>query len=132
LTFDEPVPREWATGAQVLAPGTVCVPARFGSGRAFDGRERTHIDTSLRWPALGSNYTVALWLTVRPGSRTQDILCGSGGNRLTGFRLVDGEMTFDVPADERQCAAYPFQRFGKEVCLAATVDSRARMLRLYE
>ena len=81
LTFDEPVPREWATGAQVLAPGTVCVPARFGSGRAFDGRERTHIDTSLRWPALGSNYTVALWLTVRPGSRTQDILCGSGGNR---------------------------------------------------
>ena len=132
LTFDEPVPREWATGALVLAPGTVCVPAGFGSGRAFDGRERTHIDTSLRWPALGSNYTVALRLTIRPGSRTQDILCGSGGSRLTGFRLVDGAMTFDVPADEQQCAAYPFQRFGKEVCLAATVDSYARTLRLYE
>ena len=132
LTFDEPVPREWATGAQVLAPGTVCVPARFGSGRAFDGRERTHIDTSLRWPALGSNYTVALWLTVRPGSRTQDILCGSGGNRLTGFRLVDGDMTFDVPADERPAVAYPFRRYREEVCLAATVNWEQRRVVLYE
>ncbi len=132
LTFDEPQPREWVTDAQVLAPGTVCVPARFGSGRAFDGRERTHIDTSLRWQALGSNYSVAAWITVRPGSRTQDILCGSGGNRLTGFRLVDGAMTFDVPADTRQSVAYPFRSFGREVCLAATVDSRTLTLRLYE
>ena len=133
LTFDEPVPREWATGRHLVqAPGTVCVPTRCGAGRKFDGRERTHIDTTLRWHTLGSNYTIALRLTIRPGSHTQDILCGSGGNRLTGFRLIDGKMTFDVPADNRQAAAYPFQSYGKPICLAATVDSHNRTLRLYE
>lgn len=133
LTFDEPTPREFFTGRQILFSGTTAGPGRYGQARKFDGRERTQIETPLRWDKIGSAFTLAFWLKMPQGRADQYIWYRSAQDVQLGFHLEEGRMTFDLPTTEgRQCLAYPFERYGQFVHLAVTVDPQQGKMALYE
>ena len=133
ITFDEPSPRDFITGHPLLCPGTVASPGRFGAARKFDGRERTYIETRLRWDRIGSSFTLSFWMKMPEGRPDQCIWYRTGEDIRLGFHLEGGRMTFDMPTPGgRQCASYPFDRYGEFVHLAATVDAERGEIILYE
>ncbi len=133
LTFDEPVPAEFLSGRSLVFSGTVAGPGRFGQARKFDGRERTQIETPLRWDKLGSAFTLSFWANVAPGRSNQCIWYRAAEGVQVGFHLENGRMTFDVPCVAgRRSASYPFGRYGTFVHLAATVDAERGLAALYE
>ena len=133
MTFDEPVPEDFISRRPFLFSGTVAGPGRFGQARKFDGRERTQIETPLRWDSLGPSFTLSFWANVSPGQADQCIWYRSVRGVQVGFHLENGRMTFDLPSTSgRQAVSYPFERFGEFVHLAATVDSRQGRMVLYE
>ena len=79
LTFDEPTPCEFITGRQVIFSGTTAVPGRYGQARKFDWRERTQIETPLRWDRIGSSFTLS-FLVKMP----------QGGGRTNAFGIAPG------------------------------------------
>ena len=132
MTFDEPQPVEWINRGPVLYPGTESVPGRFGMARRFDGRNQTHLSTAVTWPVLGSNYTLSLWIKLEPTGTDQEIWYNYSQQQHTGFKLINGRMTFCAPGKPDQAAAYPFEAFGRFVHLAGVVDSSRGEARLYE
>lgn len=133
LTFDEPVPAEFLSGRPLVFAGTVAGPGRFGQARKFDGRERTQIETPLRWDQIGSAFTLSVWVKIPRGRPDQCIWYRAAQGVQMGFHLEAGQMTFDLPTVEgRQCVAYPFTRYGEFVHLAATADAERGTLALYE
>jgi hypothetical protein len=133
LTFDEPTPCEFVTGKPVIHSGTVAGPGRYGQARKFDGRERTQIETPMKWNRLGPAFTLSFWVKMPRGRANQCIWYRADAHGRQGFHLEDGQMTFDMPGGEqRQCMAYPFERYGQFVHLAATVDSQQGKMVLYE
>ena len=133
MTFDEPVPEDFISRRPFLFSGTVAGPGRFGQARKFDGRERTQVETPLRWDSLGPSFTLSFWANVSPGQADQCIWYRSVRGVQVGFHLENRRMTFDLPSTSgRQAVSYPFERFGEFVHLAATVDSRQGRMVLYE
>lgn len=133
MTFDEPRPVDWIGGGRANAPGTECVPGRFGYARRFDGDDRTYLETPAVWTDLGPAYTLSLWASLENTGADQDIWFTSFQGRFTGFQLRDGRMTFFVPGGtNEQAAAYPFEAYGRFVHLAAVVDGPGGQARLYE
>jgi hypothetical protein len=133
MTFDEAQPVEWIGRGEVHWPGTESVPGRFGQARRFDGKPRAHIETMARWPYLGPNFTLSLWIKLEPTEMDQNIWYTAFQGRTIGFKLANGQMTLFVPGGtEVQAAAYPFQSYGRFVHLAAVVESPNGRARLYE
>lgn len=133
ITFDEPVPAEFLSGRPFVFSGTVAGPGRHGRARKFDGRERTQIETPLRWDKIGRAFTLSFWVNVSPGRSDQCIWYRAAQGVQVGFHLEEGRMTFDVPsAAGRQSVSYPFGRYGTFVHLAATVDADRGSVALYE
>ena len=133
LTFDEPRPVEWIGGGLANAPGTECVPGRFGRARFFDGDDQTYLDTPAVWTDLGPAYTLSLWASLEDTGADQDIWFTSFQGRFTGFQLRNGQLTFFVPGGtNEQAAAYPFTSYGRFVHLAAVVEGPGGAARLYE
>jgi hypothetical protein len=127
-----PCPRNSCRGGVVFS-GTVAGPGRFGRARKFDGRERTQIETPLRWDKIGRAFTLSFWVNVSPGRSEQCIWYRAAQGVQVGFHLEEGRMTFDVPsAAGRQSVSYPFGRYGTFVHLAATVDADRGSVALYE
>lgn len=133
MLFDEPVVKEWISEKTAIAPGTVSVPAKYGSGRKFNGREKTFIEFPFEWHFVGKNYTVSMWVKISGRSKNQHIFCNAGMGKRTGFSLVKGFLTFDVPTwSKLQSPSYPFKHYDEFVHLAATVDSQNGIVTLYE
>ncbi|HOE00631.1 MAG TPA: CotH kinase family protein [Kiritimatiellia bacterium] len=133
MTFDEAHPVEWIARGTVLYPGTTRVPGRLGFARQFDGKARTMLETTAIWPALGSNYTLSLWVKVEPACHDQEIWYTFIQGRYTGFKLQNGQMMFFVPGSaESPAAHYPFTAYGKFVHLAGVVDAAQGTAQLYE
>ena len=133
MTFDEPRPVEWIGRGMVQYPGTERVPGHFGFARRFDGKSSTLLETSAVWPALGSNYTLSLWVQLEDTGMDQEIWYTFIQGRRTGFRLCDGRMSFFVPGgEESPPASYPFTAYGRFVHLAGVVDAAGGTARLYE
>ena len=134
ITFDEPVPGDFFSERPFVYSGTVAGPGRYGQALKFDGRERTQVETPLRWDQIGSAFTLSFWVKIPRGRPDQCIWYRAGQGIQVGFHLDEGRMAFDVPtaAGERQCAAYPFERYGQFVHLAATVDAAQGKMVLYE
>lgn len=133
MTFDEARPVEWIGRGMVQYPGTERVAGRLGFARRFNGKASTLLETSAVWPALGSNYTLSLWVKVEATGMDQEIWYTFIQERRTGFRLCNGQMTFFVPGGEaRPPAAYPFEAYGRFVHLAGVVDAAHGEARLYE
>lgn len=133
LTFDEPTPCEFLSEKPFIYSGTVAGPGRYGQARKFDGQERTQIETPMKWHRLGPCFTLSFWLNMPRGRANQCIWYRSDAHGLQGFHLEKGQMTFDMPGGEqRQCVAYPFERYGQFVHLAVTVDLQQGKMVLYE
>ncbi len=132
MTFDEPRPQEWVGRGAIRYPGTERVPGRIGQARRFDGRTSTHVATSALWQNLGSNYTLSLWVNLESTGMDQDIWYTFMQAQQTGFKLLDGRLTFFVPGRPEQAASYPFESFGRFVHLAGVVDGINGEARLYE
>lgn len=133
MTFDEPVPNDFFSERSFVYSGTVAGPGRYGQALKFDGRERTQVETPLRWDRIGSSFTLSFWVKIPRGRPDQCIWYRAQGGQL-GFHLEEGRMAFDLPtaAGDRQCVAYPFERYGKFVHLAATADAEQGRMVLYE
>ena len=134
MTFDEPVPCDFFSDRPFVYSGTVAGPGRYGQALKFDGRERTQVETPLRWNQIGSSFTLSIWVKIPRGRPDQCIWYRAAEGAQMGFHLEEGRMAFDVPTatGERLCVAYPFERYGKFVHLAATVDAGQGHMALYE
>lgn len=133
LTFDEPTPREFFSEKPVIHSGTVAVPGRYGLARKFDGRERTQIETPMKWNRLGSTFTLSFWVKIPKGRASQCIWYRADTSGLQGFHLEEGQMVFDMPGGkQQQRVAYPFERYGEFVHLAVTVDMPQGKMVLFE
>ena len=134
MTFDEPVPCDFFSERPFVYSGTVAGPGRYGQALKFDGRERTQVETPLRWNQIGSFFTLSIWVKIPRGRPDQCIWYRAAEGAQVGFHLEEGRMAFDVPTatGERLCVAYPFERYGKFVHLAATVDAEQGRMALYE
>ncbi len=133
LTFDEPVPAEFLSGRPLIFSGTVAGPGHFGQARKFDGRERTQIETPLRWDKIGRAFTLSFWVNAARVQPNSCIWYRAAEGVQVGFHLEEGRMTFDVPSIAgRQSVSYPFARYGTFVHVAATVDAERGHVALYE
>lgn len=133
MTFDEPVLREWVSGADVVATGVEAVPGRHGLGRRFTGTRWSMIHTPVNWLAVSRTYTISMWIQLLPPADEQDILFTFYQQRHTGLRLEDGRLTFYIPAPGfRQSISYPFTRWEEFVHIAAVADPDTGLARLYE
>ena len=134
MTFDEPRPVEWSSGAFVHARGAASVKGRFGRAREFSGRDDSYIETSATWDALGQDLTFAFWVKLDSSAQNQSLWFTSYAKQNVGFRLMaDDEMRFYAPgAASSVFASYKFENHGAWTHLAATIDSQAKTAALYE
>ena len=126
-TFDDPQAADTVSGRPSLRPGTTVGRGRFGGSRVFDGESRTTVDTPFEWTELGRDCTFAFWAKLRRDLPDQDVWCAEGQHRAAGFRLRDGRILFDLPADDGAplSLSAPYPAHGGFVHLAATVSCRA-------
>ncbi len=133
LTFDEPSPIEWASGAHLTQSGVEVAPGHHGKARRFNGDRRTFIETSVDWRSAGDRFTLSTWIQLDAASRNQDIVFSRGGLTQVGLALDDGKMAFYVPTPgATQAVAYPFDRYGEFTHVVAVVDAERGVASLYE
>lgn len=134
MSFDEPHPVEWISHEFATAPGRFAATGRIGKGTRFDGESSTFIRTSAQWPSLdNSSYTMSMWVKIDPRYDSQEICYVSKFDRGEGFKLLGGRMEFCVPATGgERVLEYPFTSYDEFVHVAATVDVKSKVARLYE
>lgn len=118
-------------GARSVTFGTRLTAGRFGSARAFPGRNDSYISTPVRWQALGERYTISAWLKLNPASRDQAIVFTEAAG-TSGLMLSAGRMVLAVPHRARRLASYPFEGYGRFVNVTGVVDAQAGHAALYE
>ncbi len=114
ITFDEPVPAEFLSGGRLYFRAPSPVPGH-GRARKFDGRERTQIETPLRWDKIGRAFTLSFWVNVSPGRSDQCIWYRAAQGVQVGFHLEEGRMTFDVPSAAGRQSVYVSVRALRDV-----------------
>ncbi|WP_084185012.1 CotH kinase family protein [Desulfonatronum thiodismutans] len=135
ITFDEPEPREWITGSQVVQYGVEAVPGRKGMARRFNGHQRNAIETSTNWQQLGPEFTISTWVRLDPTSDTQEIIftSRSASSPKVGLMLDKGHMTLHVPTtDYTRTISYKFEGYDQYTHIAAVINSIEGQARLYE
>ncbi len=133
VTFDEPIPREWITGSELIASGVEAAPGRHGLGRRFTGTRWSMMHTPVNWLTVSPTYSISMWIKLLPPPDKQDILFSFYQQRHTGLRLEEGQLTFHIPAPGfQQSISYPFTRWEEFVHITAVADPDAGVARLYE
>jgi hypothetical protein len=129
--FDGPEVVETLSGQVARTNGAVLDDARFGAGRRFTGKPGASIVTGVPWGRLGPSWTLSLWVKILRPPEYQGLVNASDATDA-GLRIFEGRMSFSVSGVRTQTAAYPFERYGEFVHLAAVVDNAAGRVRLYE